>query len=296
MALGEPSMQGFHGARRDALSRIEILVICGIILILLLLLLPPLGKAHRGSYRVSCANNLKQIGLALHNYADMHPRKQNSTSIDLQFPAATIVSSSHEPDERLSWLVEILPFLEEDALYRQFDQSVGWQANPNSALSHTFISVVQCPAWKREFQNANVWDTPYIGVAGIGLDAARLPLGAANIGAFGYDRRVAVSDVKDGTSHTLMILESARATGPWANGGFTTVRGLDADDRPYLGQGRQFGGTHITESSLFKRGHSIGCNALMMDGSVEFLSDNTSPEVLEALATIAGGEKIPLDF
>jgi hypothetical protein len=281
---------------RGGLTRAEILVICGIIVMLVLLLLPPLGKAHRGSYRLDCANNLKQIGLALHNYADMHPRRSNSSLCDLQLPAGTIANSALEPDQRLSWLVEILPFLEEDALYRQFDRGAGWEAEPNLELSHTLLQVLQCPAWKREFQSANLWDTPYIGVAGAGLDAASLPLGASKIGAFGYDRQVAYSDVKDGPSHTLMILESARATGPWARGGFTTVRGFDPGDRPYLGEARPFGGTHITESSLFRRGHSIGCNALMMDGSVEFFSDNTSPEVLEALATIAGGEKIPTDY
>jgi prepilin-type processing-associated H-X9-DG protein len=94
----------------------------------------------------------------------------------------------------------------------------------------------------------------------------------------------------------LMVLETARDTGPWAQGGLTTVRGLDPEDKPYLGAGRPFGGTHFTENSLFKRGHSLGCNALMMDGSVRFIADTTSPEVLEALATIAGGEKVPQDY
>jgi prepilin-type processing-associated H-X9-DG protein len=74
------------------------------------------------------------------------------------------------------------------------------------------------------------------------------------------------------------------------------VRALDPDDKPYLGVGRPLGGTHFSENHVVKRGHSIGCNALMVDGSVRFLSDSISPEVLEALVTIAGGEEIPKNY
>jgi prepilin-type processing-associated H-X9-DG protein len=245
---------------------------------------------------VSCANNLKQIGLALHNYADIHAYKPATGQGSPRLPAGTIPNAGLAPDQRLSWLVAILPFIEEDRLYRQLDLRAGWESSGNLHLSQTRIRVFECGDWRREFSSAQPWETPYVGIAGLGTDAATRPLGAPNIGAFGYDRQVAFADVKDGTSNTVMVLESARDAGSWAQGGFTTVRGLDLDGQPYLGAGRPFGGTHFSENDLFKRGHSIGCNALMVDGSVRFLSDTTSPEVLEALATVAGGEKVPEDF
>jgi len=237
---------------------------------------------------VSCANNLKQIGLALHNYADVHPHKL--------FPAGSISNVGLDPDRRLSWFVEILPFLEEDDLYRKFDRRGGWDSPPNISLSETPLQVLECRGWREQNSAAQPWETAYVGFAGVGRDTATLPLGAPNIGAFGYDRQITFSDVKDGTSNTLMVLESARETGPWAQGGFSTVRSLDPENKPYLGPTHPFGGTHFSENNVFNRGHSIGCNGLMMDGSIRFLRDSTSPDVLEAMATIAGGEKIPEDY
>jgi uncharacterized protein DUF1559 len=264
----------------------EVFVLLGIIIFLLALLLPAVNKLGPcGGNRVACANHLKHIGLALRNYADMHPRPLVWGLSTPQLPAGTIPNSNLEPNQRLSWLVELLPYLEEDALYHQFDQSAPWDAEPNVRLSQTPVRIFQCPAWKSESRSANAWETPYVGIAGVGSDAATHSFGDPKLGAFGYDRRTAFVDVKDGTSNTLMVLESARDAGPWAEGGFATVRGINPEDKPYIGVGRPFGGTHLA-----------GSNALMMDGSVHTLSDKISPEVLEALATIAGGEKVPADF
>ena len=279
-------MRSSHRVRHGAITLTEVVVLAGIIVFLLLLLLPAINKVGRcGSNREYCANNLKQIGLALHMYADVHPRRLVWGLSSLRLPAGTIPNAGLETDQRLSWIVELLPFLEEDVLYRQFDQGAAWGAESNVPLSRTPLQIFQCPAWKREFRSANPWETPYVGIAGVGSDAASRSFGDPKVGAFGYDRQVAFADVKDGTSNTLMVLESARRNGPWAEGGFTTVRGVNPEDKPYVGAGRPFGGTHLA-----------GSNALMMDGSVRTLSDTTSPEVLEALATIAGGEKVPADF
>lgn len=245
---------------------------------------------------MSCANNLKQIGLALHDYADTFGYKARTGQKVVKLPAGTIPVPGLETEQRLSWLVAILPFLEQDDLYRRFDQSTGWNSPGNLTLSQTPLEVFVCRDWRREYPSANSWETPYIGIAGLGPNAAAQPLGAPNIGAFGFERRVTLTEVKDGTSNTMMVLESARDTGPWAQGGFATVRSLDPEDKPYLGTGRPFGGTHFTENSIFKKGHAFRCNVLMMDGAVRYLDNSASPEILEALATIAGGEKVPLDW
>jgi prepilin-type processing-associated H-X9-DG protein len=128
------------------------------------------------------------------------------------------------------------------------------------------------------------------------MDAAILPGADRRAGVFGYDRRTMLKEIKDGLENTLLILESARDNGPWAQGGPATVRGLDPADQPYLGTGQPFGGTHFAENSLFGRGKSIGCNVAMADGSVRFLHETTPPHILEALVTIAGGEEIGDDW
>jgi Protein of unknown function (DUF1559) len=154
------------------------------------------------------------------------------------------------------------------------------------------LPLFRCPDWDREAAPEPASAIPYLGVAGLGADAPSRPAADRRAGVFGYDRRTPLAAVTDGLSHTLMILESARDNGPWARGGPSTVRGLDPAGRPYLGTGRPFGGTHFAENGLFRRGGSVGCNAGVADGSVRFLAEAIAPEVLEALATVAGGETI----
>lgn len=117
---------------------------------------------------------------------------------------------------------------------------------------------------------------------------------ATRAGVFGYDR-TAFADITDGLSHTLLVLESARDNGPWAQGGPATVRGLDPDEAPYLGVGRPFGGTHFSERLVFHPRRSLGSNVALADGSVRFMHQDTAAEVLQALATIAG-EEPPADW
>jgi len=121
--------------------------------------------------------------------------------------------------------------------------------------------------------------THYLGIAGVGEDAAELPLADPRAGFFGYDRRLTQKDLKDGASTTLMLAEAVDG-GPWTAGGKATVRGFAAGSRPYLGQGGQFASLHRATNVAFA------------DGSVRPLTAAVSPKVLEALATAAGREKV----
>jgi prepilin-type processing-associated H-X9-DG protein len=125
----------------------------------------------------------------------------------------------------------------------------------------------------------------YVGVAGVGEDAALLPVGDLRAGVFGYDRKTRPEDIKDGFSRTLMVVETNRDNGPWTAGGRPTVRGLDPAQPPYLGRCGQFGSGH-------DRGGKT--NALFADGSVRYLllKGGMSAETFEALATIAGGDEV----
>jgi hypothetical protein len=241
---------------------------------------------RRAAARSQCANNLKQITLGLHNYQSVHNT----------LPTGTIANDGLPCERRLSWCVVILPFVEEDPLFRRFDRKAAWDAAANEAPAKTPLHVFQCPDWSREASPDPAYLTAYVGVAGVGADAASLPADSPRAGLFGYDRATNLAKVKDGTSNTLLILETALDNGPWSLGGPATVRGLDPGERPYLGTGRPFGGTHFAENTLLGRGKSVGCNAAMADGSVHFLAETMAPELLEGLATAAGGEDIPRDW
>ena len=244
---------------------------------------------RRAAARYGCANNLKQIALGLLNYADTYVPGQHPPEHEL--PAGTLFLAGLPPEQRLSWYVDVLPFIEQDNLYRSFDRKRGWDDPANIPAAQTPLKTLSCPDWAREAEPHPPY-TAYLGVAGLGADAATLPIGDRKAGVFGYDRRTPLSAIKDGTSNTLLILESARDNGPWARGGPSTVRGLDPGEAPYLGAARPFGGTHFTENTVFGHGKPIDCHAAMADGSVRVLSHSVAPDILEALATIAGGETV----
>ncbi len=251
---------------------------------------------RRAAARSQCANHLKMIALALHSYADAHPAIPTPGQKVPVLPAGTMSHSTLAPQDRLSWYVAVLPFIEQAPLHRLIDQSAGWDAEANRAPLRTELLILHCPDWRREDSHEPAYATAYLGVAGLGADAATLAPGHHYAGVFGYDRRTPLREIKDGFSTTLLILESARQNGPWGRGGPATVRGLDTSERPYLGTGRQFGGTHFGENTVFGRGASLGCQAALADGSVRFLSEEMSAHILEALATVAGGEQIGADW
>ena len=260
------------------------------------LVMSAVAKVRRSADRLYCANNLKQIAYGIINSADTTPIGQRSRQLALLFPAGTVPNATLKPEERLSWFVELLPFVGQDHVYQHFDTHGGWQAPANAAAVQTPVYIFKCPNWERHTEPKSAILTPYLGVAGVGTDAATIPAGDPRAGIFSYDRRTDLADIKDGLSNTMMILESAHDNGSWAQGGPSTVRSLDPDERPYLGVGRPFGGTHLTESTMFNSGQSFGCNMVMADASIRFIVENIRPELLEALATVAGGESLEPDW
>jgi prepilin-type processing-associated H-X9-DG protein len=210
-------------------------------------------------------NNLKQILLALHNYHDTYN----------QFPEGTQLNEKLKPDERLSWLAKILPFIDQAPLFQQIDFDEGWEDEVNQQESDTVLQVFLNPGVAQHDVAAA---TDYVGVAGLGKEGPTLPVTSTKAGVFGYNRATGIRDILDGTSNTMAVVEASNA-GRWAAGGKSTIRPFTT--KPYINGPDGIGGPY--------RG---GMNAAFADGSVRFISENIDPTVLEALTTIRGGEVV----
>jgi len=235
--------------------------------ILVALLLPAVQQAREAARRVQSKNNMKQIGLAMHNYAETHNH----------FPAGTVENEDLEVGERLSWMVSILPFLEQANLYNQINLDEGFSSETNAPLLGSGITTYINPSVP--ILDPSIAATHYVGIAGITEEGPSAELPSKVAGVFGYDRSTKFSDIQDGTSNTVMVAESDGATGPWGQGGPATIRAFT--QQPYI-KGPDGIGRYATD----------GCHMVLGDGSVRFISENIDPTVMEALSTIQGGEVV----
>jgi prepilin-type processing-associated H-X9-DG protein len=204
-------------------------------------------KSGQSAARIQSTNNLKQIALALHNYHNVYRR----------FPPQAVYSPEGKP--LLSWRVLILPFVEQDALSKEFHLDEPWDGPHNKKLLAKMPKVYALP---REGAQPGT-ETHYLGFVGKG--------------AFFEGRKgLEIASITDGTSNTLMIVEAADGV-PWSK----------PDDLPF-DQDKL-----LPKMADFWGG---GFNAAFCDGSVHFVSRNVKPETLKALITRNGGEVVPADF
>jgi hypothetical protein len=145
-----------------------------------------------------------------------------------------------------------------------------------------------CPANASRTQPPLPGPTHYVGIAGLGEDAAELPLSHPRAGFFGYDRKLKLDDLRAGGANTLAIAEVTEG-GPWTAGGPATVRGV-SDDTPCLGEGGQFAGMH--NGGSFPWSKQVLTNVLFADASVRPLSATISPTVFRGLVAIGGNGEV----
>jgi prepilin-type processing-associated H-X9-DG protein len=211
--------------------------------ILIALLLPAVQAAREAARRAQCVNNLKQMGLAMHNYHDTYGA----------FPPAATLDPEGQP--LLSWRILLLPFLDEKALYDQFKLDEPWDSESNKPLLARMPRVYACPS----FPQGSVDSTPYQVLVGPGT-------------LFEFPQGMRISGITDGTSNTLMVVES-KAPVPWSRPSDLAYQ----PKAPVAGLGSF---------------HPGGFNALFADGSVKFLKTSISPATLDAMITRNGNEVI----
>ncbi|WP_439632277.1 DUF1559 family PulG-like putative transporter [Gemmata sp.] len=269
---------------RRGVTLTEVLVVVAIFAILVGLTLPATRRVRGAAERARCTGNLKQLILALHNAHDASdrpltppPAAGTTPATPPHFPPGCFGPGT-APEERLSWTVAILPFMEQDTLYGRFSREQGYAEN--SSAAQTTIKTFLCPVIQGTAQGEGV--THYVAMSGVGLDAAHRPAGAAGIGFMGYDRMTSLLTIRDGASNTVALLETRVDVGPWARGGTSTVRGFEP-------------GAVANPSQMPFGGHPNAIGAAMADGSVRAFLTHVDPALLTAAITVAGGEEVNLD-
>lgn len=223
---------GARRTRQRAFTLIELLVVIAIIAVLIALLLPAVQQAREAARRTQCKNSMKQIGLALHNYHDTF----------LRFPASIIWIGGFSPPGNTSgnqqfmgpsWLVGLLPYMDQAPLYNQANFNVGLTNGANAALVSAHIPAYTCPS--DSFANAGnkctrfgngAWGRGNYAASGYapGHDRYMSIIGVSDRGLMGYNGWNSVASCTDGTSNTVASwevragLNAGDPRGVWANG------------------------------------------------------------------------------
>ena len=311
---------------RHAFTLIELLVVIAIIAILIGLLLPAVQKVREAAARMKCSNNLKQLGLALHNYE----------SANGFFPAAgrnyAWASPANSPGYNLNGLVLLLPYMEQTALFSQYDDKSashsqqngqsgtlagGGVSAANLALCQQKVGIFLCPSDNGPDTISGTFYGPSSGVSyKTNYDFVAAATSSANswTGAtsgtkymFGENSKARVADIIDGTSNTVAMGEgtldvydgsrTAWAYRSWVMTGIDPQNGINIYVYPsWTGANAGKPLPRGKSSEWWNPGslHTGGANFVFADGSVAFLRDSIDVVTLTNLAKISDGNVVTL--
>jgi prepilin-type N-terminal cleavage/methylation domain-containing protein/prepilin-type processing-associated H-X9-DG protein len=310
-------------ARRRGFTLIELLVVIAIIAVLIGLLLPAVQKVREAASRMACANNLKNLGLAAHNYHDA----QNT------FPPGAVGPLSpafpqYAGLKQHGLGTYLLPYLEQQALASRYRWDVSWFDPPNQQVVNTQLKIWQCPSARaNRIQDGSlptVTPPPEVSFSGTAACGDYAGMGVVDAGlarsgwidppggprderghyegVFPINGSRHLADVLDGTSHTILIAECAGRPalwqgrnqvpnvwltgGPWASRNLLWGRGATPDGTAFFGPCA----VNCTNDREVYSFHPGGANVVFVDGSVRFLRADLSIRVFARLVTRAGGE------
>ncbi len=308
---------GLVSARcRQGFALIDVVVSLVVAVMLLTLALPAIQHARRAAEKVRCENNLRTIGVAVQAFAAAN---------DQMLPYNQL-SAPHG-----SWNTQLLPFIGQQKLAREYNPGHEWWAgtnSPNRAVVGTRVSTFQCPSAPHpdrfvltndpdsEGQSFNAAPTDYVGsAAAYYQDNQPHNLFPGAMHHRTLTKRLRMPDIADGTSHTLLVVEMADKPNSWQAGKLADDRSDKPQSPSINGQWAAPNWNHLRSHSADGKTpfgpcavncsngagiysfHSGGANVLFVDGSVRFLKAGMSQELLVALVSYAGGEVLsPDDF
>jgi len=264
---------------------IELLVVIAIIAVLIALLLPAVQQAREAARRSQCKNNLKQIGLAIHNYEGTH---------SVFPPGSSYNNNADDPRNCISAFAFILPYLEQAALYQKWNFDFAQQASQNAEANRTPVAAYFCPTRPRTSRNATNSARDALGdyalSAGSGHTNSSLP--ANSKGLFHMNSSISFRDVTDGVSNTLMIGEKAveyyETLSPQFRWGWHSTRNTVTPLNKSIGTSPY----DDTTRAPFASSHVGGGHFTMGDGSVRFISENINQDTYKYLGDRADGNVI----
>ncbi|MBA4065228.1 MAG: hypothetical protein C0501_16255 [Isosphaera sp.] len=294
--------------RPRGFTLIELLVVIAIIAVLIALLLPAVQKVRESASRTKCTNNMKQLGIALHNYLAMRGK----------FPPGWAGLTASAPDQNI--MVRLLPYVEQDNIVQGYDYAKSWNNNTANAGGPSNLQIINhdvplliCPSTPNSRAGKFVSDycvSDSIGTSAypyLGYPATPAPTAKQVEGFFGNNGLpVRPDDVSDGLSNTFMMFEDVGRPQYWLNGRMASGSGAgsekwaDPANRITIqvipascNQGKTFFNCNNGNEIYSFHGGNTGANFLFGDGSVHFISDKLSGLAFRALYTRAGGETVP---
>jgi hypothetical protein len=230
-----------------------------------LMMLPTFQGAREAAPRTQCKNNLKWIAMSVHEYYDEYD----------SFPAPTMASAESPPT---SWRVDLIPRfdpgLQPDPT-TGYDRSVAWDDPANLAVSQRRAPPYFCPTNDTPQDSAGRWYTAYTFLTGPGT-------------VFPSEGPLKIREIMDGTSQTLMLVEACGAKIVW-------TQPADIDVSRETAQINAPGKASGTSDGVLSSYHEAGAHCALADGSVRYLNESVSPDVVRALTT-AAAEDVPGEF
>lgn len=305
---------------RSGFTLIELLVTIAIIAVLISLLLPAVQAARESARKSQCQNNLKQIGLALHNFESSHG----------SFPASgyTRATRANPSGSYTSWRASILPHLEQSAAYEEYQFDEHWWSDHNLRAGRHPMSVYQCPtvpsmspifsAVAKDPRPDIVFPQPihrsdYEAIMGIRQVIAPdiYPSKDSTRSVMFRNSETTFAHITDGSSNTIAVTECAARPDIYqrrsrvadhrndqGNGWIDSESAFSVDGASTDGKQQGLGpqqtpvGLNATNENEIYSFHTGGAVCLFADGHVQFLSENIDLKTLAALLTKSGGEVV----
>ena len=302
--------------RNRGFTLVELLVVIAIIGILIALMLPAVQAAREAARRTQCKNNLKQIGLALHNYADSFKVFPPSSTSGIgngvwNYPGA---GPSDATIHLHSFASLLLPYLEQENISEAVNYNVSALDPVNRNIASQILPFYRCPSYSgRDYSDEPLYVTTvgydkfairnYVALGArtvVGLSGMTPPEGVLFPGS-----KTGFRDVLDGTSNTIVFAETREErSAVWIDGTSAAVaaRWVDLSSPTYAGNTVSINHTPYFPGGVFPNSigqaygpssfHPGGAQHAFVDGSVQFLKETMDATVYDALATRAGGEVV----